>query len=255
MRIKVLGCAGGEYPGNNSPAFLLDDEILLDAGTVTSALDWKRQMRIRTIFITHAHLDHIRSIPFLADNIVMTDMAHRVTIYSIPSVIRAIRKNLFNSTVWPDFTVIPRPDDAILTLLKVGEGRPVRAGKYTVTPFRVSHTVPSVGYLVEEGKGRTVFYTGDTGPTNGTWKRIGKRKIHGLIIDVSFPNTLEELAVRTGHLTPRLLHAELSKMAIPPDRVYVTHPKPRHRRTIEAQIRKMGMGRVRLLRDGETIRV
>ena len=255
MRIKVLGCAGGEYPGNNSPAFLLDDEILLDAGTVTSALDWKRQMRIRTIFITHAHLDHIRSIPFLADNIVMTDMAHRVTIYSIPSVIRAIRKNLFNSTVWPDFTVIPRPDDAILTLLKVGEGRPVRAGKYTVTPFRVSHTVPSVGYLVEEGKGRTVFYTGDTGPTNGTWKRIGKRKIHGLIIDVSFPNTLEELAVRTGHLTPRLLHAELSKLAIQPDRVYVTHPKPRHRRTIEAQIRKMGMGRLRLLRDGETIRI
>jgi ribonuclease BN (tRNA processing enzyme) len=139
--------------------------------------------------------------------------------------------------------------------LKAEEGRPVRAGKYLVTPFRVSHTVPSVGYLVEDGKGRTVFYTGDTGPTNGTWKRIGKRKIHCLIIDVSFPNALKELAIRTGHMTPRLLHVELSKLAIMPDHVYVTHPKPRYRRAIEAQIRKMGMGRVRLLREGETIRI
>lgn len=255
MRIQVLGCAGAEYPGNNSPAFLLDDEILLDAGTITSALDWKKQMRVRTIFITHAHFDHIRSIPFLADNIVMSDMSHRVMIYSIPSVIRTIRHNLFNSTVWPDFTVIPRPDNAIMTLLKVEEGRPVRVGKYAVTPLRVNHTVPSVGYLVEDGKGRRLFYTGDTGPTNGTWKRIGRRKIHGLIIDVSFPNAMEELAIRTGHLTPRLLKAELSKIAIPPDRVYVTHPKPRHRKTIEGQIRKMGMEKVRLLREGETIRI
>ena len=255
MRIKVLGCAGAEYPGSNSPAFLLDGEILLDAGTITSALDWKKQMRVRTIFITHAHLDHIRSIPFLADYIVMTDMGHRVTIYSIPSVIRAIRKNLFNSTVWPDFTVIPRPDDAILTLRKVEEGKPVRAGRYQVTPFRVRHTVPSVGFLVEDGNGRTLFYTGDTGPTNGTWKRLGPRRIDCLIIDVSFPDAMEELAVRTGHLTPALLRAELSRMAFPPGRVYVTHPKPRHRGTIEEQIRRAGMKRVRLLREGETIRI
>lgn len=255
MRIQVLGCAGAEYPGSNSPAFLLDGEILLDAGTVSSALDWKRQMRIRTIFVTHAHLDHIRSIPFLADNIVMTDQAHRVRIYSIPSVIRAIRKNLFNSTVWPDFTVIPRPDDAVLTLLPAREGQPVRSGRYSVTPFRVNHTVPSVGYLVEDGKGKRLFYTGDTGPMKGAWDRIGKRKIHVLIIDVTFPDSMEELAIRTGHLTPALLGSELTKLAVPPDRVLVTHPKPRHRKTIEAQIRRAGLERVRLLREGETLRI
>jgi len=254
MRIQVLGCAGAEYPGSNSPAFLLGGEILLDAGTISSMLDWKRQMRIRTIFVTHAHLDHIRSIPFLADNMVMTDQAHRVTIYSIPSVIRAIRRNLFNSTVWPDFTVIPRPDDAVLTLLPAREGLPVRSGRYTVTPFRVNHTVPSVGYLVEDGE-RRIFYTGDTGPTNGTWKRIGKRKIDCLIIDVTFPNAMEELAIRTGHLTPALLGAELAKLSVPPGKVFVTHPKPRHRKTIESQIRSAGLGRVRLLREGETIRI
>jgi ribonuclease BN (tRNA processing enzyme) len=233
MKIKVLGCSGAEYPGRYSPAFLVDGEILLDAGTITSVLGEKHQMRIRKIFVTHAHLE----------------------VFSIPSVVGTIRKNLFNGAVWPDFTVIPHPDDAILRLIKVREGRPVRNGKYTVTPFRVSHTVPSVGFLVEDEKARRFFYTGDTGPTTGTWKKIGKRKIHCLIIDVSFPDAFEELAIRTGHLTPRLLRTELSKMAFPPDRVFVTHTKPRYRKAIEVEIRKMKIDGMRLLRDGETIPV
>ena len=255
MRIKVLGCSGAEYPGRYSPAFLVDGEILLDAGTITSVLGEKQQMRIRKIFVTHAHLDHIRGIPSLADNFVTARERRRIKVFSIPSVVGTIRKNLFNGAVWPDFTVIPHPDDAILRLLKVKEGRPVQNGKYMVTPYRVSHTVPSVGFLVEDEKGRRLFYTGDTGPTNGTWEKIGRRKIHCLIIDVSFPNAMEELAIRTGHLTPRLLRVELSKLLLPPLRVFITHTKPRYRKAIEGEIRKMKIDGMRLLRDGETISV
>jgi len=255
MRIKVLGCSGAEYPGSNSPAFLLDDGILFDAGTLASVLGEKEQMKIRTIFVTHAHLDHIRGIPSLADNFVTARERRRIKVFSIPSVVGTIRKNLFNGAVWPDFTVIPHPDDAILRLLKVKEGRPVQNGKYMVTPYRVSHTVPSVGFLVEDEKGRRLFYTGDTGPTDGTWEKIGKRKIHCLIIDVSFPDAMEELAIRTGHLTPRLLRVELSKILLPPGRVFVTHTKPRYRKAIEGEIRKMKIDGMRLLRDGETISV
>jgi ribonuclease BN (tRNA processing enzyme) len=255
VKIKVLGCSGAEYPGRYSPAFLVDGEILLDAGTITSVLGERQQTRIRKIFVTHAHLDHIRGIPSLADNFVTARERSRVEVFSIPSVVGTIRKNLFNGAVWPDFTVIPHPDDAILRLVKMREGRPVRNGKYTVTPYRVSHTVPSVGFLVEDGKARRFFYTGDTGPTPGTWEKIGKRKIHCLIIDVSFPDALEELAIRTGHLTPRLLRVELSKMVLPPDRVYITHTKPRYRKAIDGEIRKMKNDGMRLLRDGETISV
>jgi ribonuclease BN (tRNA processing enzyme) len=255
MKVKVLGCSGGEVPGRHSPSFLIDGEILLDAGTITSVLAEKRQMRIRTIFVTHAHLDHIQGIASLADNIVTAGEHHRVTVYGIPPVIGTIRKNLFNGAVWPDFTVIPDPDNAILRLVEVAEGSPVREGEFTITAYRVAHTVPSVGFLVEDGKERRLFYTGDTGPSRRTWKRIGNRKIHCLIIDVSFPDALEELAIRTGHLTPRLLRAELSRMALPPDRVFVTHAKPHHRKEIEVEIRKMRIAGMRLLRDGETISV
>ena len=255
MKIKVLGCSGGEIPGRRSPAFLVDGEILLDAGTVTSVLSEKQQMRIRKIFITHAHLDHIRGIAFLADNIVTAGERHRVTIYGIPPVIGTIREHLFNGAVWPDFTAIPTPESAILRLTGMTEGSPIRDGAHAITAYRVTHTVPSAGFLVEDGKARRFFYTGDTGPTPATWEKIGKRKIHGLIIDVSFPDALEELAIRTGHLTPRLLREELSMMEHPPDRVFVTHAKPRHRKAIEMEIRKLKADGMRLLRDGETISV
>ena len=71
MKLKVIGCSGAEFPGHNSPGFLLDEEILFDAGSLTNVLNEREQYKIRNIFITHAHLDHIRSIPFLADNIIV----------------------------------------------------------------------------------------------------------------------------------------------------------------------------------------
>jgi hypothetical protein len=47
----------------------------------------------------------------------------------------------------------------------------------------------------------------------------------------------------------------LSEMVLPPDRVFVTHTKPRYRKAIEEEIRKLKIDRLRLLRDGETISV
>ncbi len=152
MKIRVIGCSGGELPGHNAPGFLLDDEIIFDAGSITSALSLKAQLRIKHIFITHAHLDHIRSIPFLADNIVLGKKDQKIRIYSISPVVTTIRKHLFKSSMWPDFTLIPGPDDAILNLVKIRAGEPVMINGYTIVPYKVSHPVPAVGYLVEDAK-------------------------------------------------------------------------------------------------------
>lgn len=200
MKIKVIGCSGAELPGHNAPAFLLNNEILFDAGSLTGVLDEKAQLKIKNIFITHAHLDHIRSIPFLADNIVVGKNRSRVTIFSISPVIRTIKAHLFNSAVWPDFTIIPNPHDAILNLVELKTGQSIRINGYTIVPYKVNHTVPAVGYLVEDGTGKRIFYTGDTGPSPNTWKKLINKKIHCLIIDVSFPSGMRELAIRTGHL-------------------------------------------------------
>jgi ribonuclease BN (tRNA processing enzyme) len=254
MKIRVLGCSGAEFPGSNAPSFLVDDEIVLDAGSVTNVLDEEAQFRVRHIFITHAHLDHIRGIPFLADNIITSGRTHQVALYSLGMVTRTIRRHLFNSAVWPDFTMIPHPDKGIVKIVNLREGKAVILhNTYKITPYRVSHTVPAVGYLVEDKKGMRLFYTGDTGPTRETWKKMRDRPLDCLIIDISFPNGMEALAVRTGHLTPRLLGEELTHMPRRPDAVYVTHPKPRYIRQIDADIRGLKLDNITLLKDGDVI--
>jgi ribonuclease BN (tRNA processing enzyme) len=255
MKLRVLGCSGAEFPGHNPPGFLLDDEILFDAGSLTNVLDGNGQRKIRNIFITHAHLDHIRGIPFLADNLIINNCGCNVKIISIPQVIRTIRKNLLNGYVWPDFTIIPEPQNGLLQFVPVRDGRPMRINGYSITPFRVKHSVPAVGYLVEDSRHRRFFYTGDTGPTGVTWKKIGNRQLHCLIIEVSFPNKMEETAIVTGHLTTRLLKKELSKISLMPERICITHTKPQYFAAIKGELADLRMKNVRLLKDGETIRI
>jgi cAMP phosphodiesterase len=194
-------------------------------------------------------------IPFLADNIIVGNVSQKVTIMSISPVIRIIKKHLLNSSVWPDFTVIPHPDDGILNLVKLKPDKPVRIRDYMITPYEVNHTVSAVGYLVEDKEEKRFFYTGDTGPSAKTWENIGDRQIHSLIIDVSFPNSMGDVAIRTGHLTPDLLREELLKLHHMPEYIYITHPKPQHYKTIKNELDKLKMKKLRLLRDGDTIRI
>jgi hypothetical protein len=51
MKLRVLGCAGAELPDFRPPAFLLDDQLLLDAGTIGSVLSEEDQWKIHSICI------------------------------------------------------------------------------------------------------------------------------------------------------------------------------------------------------------
>src|ERR1035437_4423145 len=115
MKLRVLGCSGAELPDFRPPAFLLDDQLLLDAGTIGSVLSEKEQWNIHTIFITHSHLDHIRSIPALADNIIIRNQKHTVSVRSTAEVVAAMQDHLFNDVIWPDFTKIPTDENPVIT--------------------------------------------------------------------------------------------------------------------------------------------
>lgn len=255
MKIKVLGCSGAEFPGHNPPGFLLDDTILFDAGSLTNVLNERAQLKIRHIFITHAHLDHIRDITFLADNLIAAQKHQKVSIASIPSVLETIKKNLLNDALWPDFTMIPTFETAVLGYREVHVNKQAHVGDYRITPIGVNHSVPAVGYLVENDNDESFFYTGDTGPTPSTWENLGKRQLDVLIIETSFPNRLAELARMTGHLTASLLRQEMLRMKQLPKRIYITHPKPQYQRTIEKELKKLGLKNLSLLRDGQTIKI
>lgn len=257
MKLRVLGSAGAEFPGFRPPAFLIDDSLLLDAGTIGAVLTEEEQWQIRSIFITHAHLDHIRGIPALADNIIIKNLRHLVTVYSIEPVIDALRMHLLNGTIWPDFTLLPSPEEPVVQYDIIRPGRPLKlsssetshgaSGGYTLTAIEVNHTVPAVGYCVEKN-GVTLVYTGDTGPTDEIWQAASGAD--AVIVEVSFPNSMESLATLTKHLCCSQLEKELAKMAVLPKRILITHPKPQYYEQISKEIASLGIRQMELLRDG-----
>ena len=252
MKLRVLGSAGAELPDFRPPAFLIDESLLLDAGTIGAVLSEDEQWNIRSIFITHSHLDHIRSIPALADNLIIKNQRHIVTVHSTSQVIDAMKAHLFNGIIWPDFTVLPTPQEPVLTFDIIEPGFSMDIDGYSIKPTEVNHTVPAVGYTVEK-QGRKIVYTGDTGPTDQIWKEAEGADI--LIVEVSFPNSQEPLALLTKHLSCSLLTNELKKIKKLPEKILITHPKPQYYDLILAEIREMQIPQMELLRDGNTYTV
>ena len=252
MLVTVLGSAGSEAPGQNPPAFLIDDFLLLDAGTVSRMLDTAAQCKITHIFLTHAHFDHIKAIPFLVDNFVSVGRTCRIEILSGREIISALRKNIFNDSIWPDFSVIPDDKNPVMTYRVIGTREPIAVGGYLVHATKVNHSVPAYGYLVEDSSGNALLYTGDTGPTGAIWKKMRGRNVKVLIIEVSFPNEMRDLAIKTGHLTPLLLQEEILKMPRVPERIYISHLKPHYRSQIQAQLAQIRGAHLEVLGEGTT---
>lgn len=249
MKLKVLGSSGAEFPGFNLPSFLIDDCLLLDAGTIGSVLDEDAQWAIRNILITHPHLDHIRGIPFLADNIIVKNLGHSVNIVSIPEVLMIIKKNILNDVIWPDFTKIPSEKKAILKFKEIEPEKSFKVNGYKIKAVRVNHPVPAVGYIVKNSD-TTLVYTGDTGVTDGIWRERGR--ISALIVEISFPDRMRELAMLTGHLTPSLLKEELEKLSCKPGHVFITHAKPQYYDIITRELKALKINGLSVLKNGST---
>lgn len=252
MELRILGSAGAEFPDFRPPAFLIDGKLLLDAGTIGSVLSEDEQWNIHNILITHSHLDHIRSIPALADNIIIKNLNHTVTLHCTAEVISALRNHMFNNIIWPDFTVIPSVKDPVIAYSTIIPFQEYFVDGYTVQAIPVDHTVPAVGYRVTSG-GRTLVYTGDTGPTNAIWKSCSG--VDALIVEVSFPDSMEALALVSKHLTSSLLQNELAQIDVLPKRILITHPKPQYVDIIRREIELLNVGGMELLLDGSVYEI
>lgn len=255
MKIKVLGASGSETPGHDCPAFLIDGKILLDAGTVAVSLNIREEHSLQHILLTHAHFDHIKGIPFLLDNLVIRNTGNIITVLSGKDVLDDLRKNIFNDRIWPDFSRIPTPSHPALKYQTIRPARPVEIDGYRVVMEKVHHTVPAYGYIVENGAKKAIAYTGDTGPTDRFWERLAANRVECLIVETSFPNRLEELALASGHLTPALLEKEIAKMKSPPPKICVMHLKPQHLSEIEREILALGRKDIELLKDGDILTI
>jgi cAMP phosphodiesterase len=250
MKLKVLGCYGGNIPGHGMTSFLVNGSVALDAGWVSEALSLKEQVKVKDVLISHSHLDHTCTLPFLIDNN-FSAPGFSLKIYAIPEVVASMRNHLFNNHTWPDFTSLPNDLTPVLKLVEVKPEEPFVVNGLTVLAVKVSHLVPTTGFIVSDKKSVLAF-SSDTGPTERFWEVVnGTRNLKAVITETSFPNELQDLANISGHLTPALLNLELRKLKkdVP---VYLYGCKPKHLQRIRRQVGALKRKRLQFLEQGKT---
>jgi ribonuclease BN (tRNA processing enzyme) len=216
MKLKVLGCFGGNIPGHGMTSLLLNDSVALDAGWVSGALSLRDQEKVKDIFISHSHLDHTCTLPFLIDNN-FSAPGFSLRIYAIPEVVASMKNHLFNNQTWPDFTSLPNDLTPVLKLVEVRPEEAVIVNGLTIRPVLVSHLVPTAGFIVEDKK-CAIAFSSDTGPTHRFWELV-----NGL-------TNLKDVPV------------------------YLYGGKPKHLKAIKKQVAALKRKKLSLLEQGRTYR-
>ena len=251
MKIRVLGAFGSEGLGQRPSAFLVNDKILIDGGSVSGALTVPEQLAVEHAIVSHAHLDHIVGLAYLTETLGFCEVGVAVTIASIDPVITTLRAGVFNNTLWPDFSKIPHPDVPVVKYRTLIEDVEQRVGGLWVTPVTVNHTVPTAGFIVHDGS-TGIIYSGDTGPTEALWRTARDlRGLRAVILECAFPNRLGPLAQVAKHMTPALIRREIDKL--PPDiPVWIFHVKPQFHEEVSEELARIEGGRVSILEQDHT---
>jgi 3',5'-cyclic-nucleotide phosphodiesterase len=253
LQLRVIGCHGGETPKHRTCAFLLDERLAIDAGSLTSGLDLALQYRLEAVLVSHAHLDHIRDLATIADNRVQYGCKPLV-VAGTAATIGVLKKHFFNNLLWPNFAEIPsKKEPTIVYKVLELEKRTTVAG-FGVRAIAVSHTIDTSAFVIDKG-GVAVAYSGDTGPTNRLWQVLNEeRSLRALLMEVSFPNEEQTLATVSGHHTPQTLLPDLKKFARPKDlQTLLYHIKPAFQAAVEKQCAKLKGVDLSVLSIGEQI--
>lgn len=243
MSLRVLGCSGAIAAGCKTTSFLLDECILVDAGTGVGDLPLEQLARIDHVLLTHSHLDHVLSIPLLADAVLRRRLAAQagpILIHGLPETLKALQAHLFNGVIWPDFTRLPTPEAPVLRFqpIEVGQRLELTAGRI-VEVLPAAHTVPACGFAIRaRGEERWLIYTGDTGPNPALWDRLRQLPLRHLIIEAAFGDDEAELARVSKHHCPSSLVPELRQLHSLRAGVdiWITHIKPGETQAVMAQL-------------------
>lgn len=241
MIIHVLGCSGAIAAGCRTTAFLLDDDVLIDAGTGVGDLALDALARIEHILISHSHLDHVLSIGLLADSVMRTRRAAGrgpIRVHALPETLGALRAHIFNGIIWPDFTRLPSAEQPVLELVPFAVGDVLTLGQRRIEVLSASHTVPAVGFAVDGGEAGSWVFTGDTGPNPALWARLRHMKVAHLVIETAFSDEERQLAYISRHLCPAALGHELAQLPGSVD-VHITHVKPGELEAVMSEVGKL----------------
>jgi ribonuclease BN (tRNA processing enzyme) len=235
--VRVLGCSGAIARDCRTTSFLIDSDVLVDAGTGVGDLTLAEMQGIDHVLLTHSHLDHVASLPLMIDAIAAS-LTKPVKVHALPGTIAALKAHVFNNVIWPDFSRIPTPDKPFISFHEIQVGQTIEFPGKRIEVLPAVHTVPACGYAITSGKGCWVF-TGDTERNPAFWRRLNQMNVAALIIETAFSNREKDLAKRALHLAPNSLAEELD--CIDKDKrfpIFITHTKPAETDMIMAEIQK-----------------
>ena len=169
LRITALSSTVGMLQYQFLPSYLINDTLVIDAGSIGfSNLDV--QKGIRSVMLSHSHLDHIASLPIFLDNVYLPS-PDCPAVYALQSVIDALKSHFFNDRVWPDIEVLSRERTPYVRFVALDGLQPVQTDGLTVTPVFLKHGVPTLGFVVDDGSS-AVALVSDTAPTSTIWEVV-----------------------------------------------------------------------------------
>jgi len=252
MKLRILGCSGGIGGDLRTTSMLLDDDVLIDAGTGVGDLSLSEMRAIDHVFVTHSHLDHIASIPLMVDSVgFLRDKP--LTIHATSETIEILKQHVFNWQIWPDFSEIMNEEQPCLRYATLELGKTVELGQRKITPLPANHVVPAIGFQLDSGKVSLVF-SGDTTTCDALWDAVNRiENLEYLIVETAFPNEEIELAMRAKHFCPSLLAKDIQKLKRNP-KIFISHLKPGEVELTMREINECISGfALQMLKNGQVI--
>jgi cAMP phosphodiesterase len=230
--------------------FVINDSVAVDAGSLAMATNSLQKKQIRDVVLTHAHLDHIAGLPLFIDDL-FDILDEPIRVYATREVIEVLKRDIFNWAVYPNFLELENKKGTVLKYRAFEVEREIVIKDLTFKPIEVNHLVPSIGYVISDGKTK-IALTGDTAETDEFWRVINTEKnISAILIECAFPDQLKELAQSSHHLTPKILRKEIEKYTGEQCPIYVVNIKPMCFEEVVRQIKELNIENLQILQVGK----
>jgi ribonuclease BN (tRNA processing enzyme) len=254
MIIRFLGTHNAESKDTRLVSFLVDDVLAVDAGSLVSELTFPEQKKIKAILLSHGHYDHIRAVPAFAFN----NSDRTTNVMATRKTLEILSSHLIDGVVYPEFTSKSSfLQKASISLVPLELFKWQNIEGHDVRALPVPHNLDGVGFEITSGDGKTLFYTGDTGPgLSSVWDKISPQLI---IVDLTWPNSLADAAKDAGHLCPEMLKEELIEFRRVNDylpKVIAIHTSPQHDPEVEREVREVARSLgipIDIAREGEKL--
>ncbi|NQV56629.1 MAG: 3',5'-cyclic-nucleotide phosphodiesterase [Rhodospirillales bacterium] len=252
MQFQALGCSGSIGNGHNTTSFLIDDDILIDAGSGLGTLSLDAMCKIDHVFLSHSHIDHVALLPLLADA-TLSLRSKPIVVHATKPTLDSLSDHVFNWEVYPDFREIISDGHPAVNFSVIEPNKPVSIGGRHLTGIPVEHTVPTVAYHLAGGDGSLVVAT-DMTISDKFWPVVNAiDDLRYLLIESAFQEARLGLCQDSGHLCPSMLRSELLKLERPAE-IFVVHMKSSAEDNIRREIAALDIiYEIRFLADGDIL--